>query len=368
MKKGISLILAVALLSSILCACSSGTDDKADKETSGTKTKNIAGYVFDVPETWKDGENTDDLQYYYPENGMLMVAYTPLDQSLSDEASRNEFVSGFTSGMASAEINSESEITVSNSTAYQYDIAVSMDEKDWESSFVVFDGDGGVVSFFMATTKDSGNDYSSDFESVLDSVKSVNNSASTGEATAPNDSETAAKNIKVNPVQTKDGLLCVFITNKNDFVVDELSVQINFKDENGTTIDTDDDAHDMVLPGSTVVSRIEAPSSYSDFEVVKNVEMGAHPSYENHSEDIAVNSNQGEDCIIVEFTNNSSVDIEELEYIAVFYNGNDIATVSYPQDVMDIASGSTITEKIDTYSEEYDRFEIYLNQAHTFGL
>lgn len=365
MKRMIALILAATLLSFSLCACSSSTDDK---ETSETKVENIAGYDFEVPETWEDGENTDDLQYYYPENGMLMVAYQPSDQSLSDENLRNEFISGFMSEMESAEINSESETTISNTTAYQYDLDVSIDGESWASSFVIFNGNDGVIGFFMATRKDSGNDYSSDFESVLDSIKSVNNSASAGEATAENDSETAAKNIEVNPVQTKDGLLCVFITNKNDFIVDELSVQINFKDENGTTIDTDDDAHDMVLPGSTVVSRIEAPSSYSDFEVVKNVELGAHPSYENHSEDIAVNSNQGEDCIIVEFTNNSSVDIEELEYIAVLYNGNDIATVSYPQDVMDIASGSTITEKIDTYSEEYDRFEIYLNQAHTFGL
>ena len=175
MKKRIVLILTATLLSFTLCACSSNTNDKKD---SGTKVENIAGYDFEVPETWEDGNNTDDLQYYYPENGMLMVAYTPLDQSLSDESTRNEFISGFTSGMASAEIDSESEITVSNSTAYQYDIAVSMDEKDWESSFVAFDGDGGVVSFFMATTKDSKYDYSSDFESVLDSVKTLNNSAS----------------------------------------------------------------------------------------------------------------------------------------------------------------------------------------------
>ena len=274
MKKRIAFILTATLLCFALSSCSSSTDDK---ETFETKTENIAGYNFEVPETWEDGDNTDSLQYYYPENGMLMVAYTPLDQSLSNEATRNEFVSGFTSGMASAEINSESEITVSNSTAYQYDIAVSMDEKDWGSSFVMFDGGGGVISFFMATLKDSESNYSSDFESILDSVKSVNNSASAGEATAANDSETAVKNIEVNPVQTKDGLLCVFITNKNDFVVDELSIQINFKDENGTTIDTDDDAHDMILPGSTVISRMDTPSSYSDFEVIKGIELGVHP-------------------------------------------------------------------------------------------
>ena len=42
--------------------------------------------------------------------------------------------------------------------------------------------------------------------------------------------------------------------------------------------------------------------------------------------------------------------------------------MKYPQDIMDVQSGETVTEKINTYGEEYDRFEIYLNQAHTFGL
>ena len=124
----------------------------------------------------------------------------------------------------------------------------------------------------------------------------------------------------------------------------------------------------MVLPGSTVVSRLEAPESYTDYEIEIKVELGINPKYENHAADVTVNSNQGDKCIIVEITNNAKISIDEIEYIAVLYKGEQIVTVKYPQDVMDVASGKTITEKVDTYIEDYDRFEIYLNQAHTFGL
>ena len=61
------------------------------------------------------------------------------------------------------------------------------------------------------------------------------------------------------------------------------------------------------------------------------------------------------------------MDIDEIEYIAVLYQGDEIVTVEYSQDIYEVSAGETVTEKIDTYSEEYDSFEIYLNQAHTFG-
>lgn len=71
--------------------------------------------------------------------------------------------------------------------------------------------------------------------------------------------------------------------------------------------------------------------------------------------------------MIVQITNNSDVDIDEIEFAVVLYNGDEIASIPYPEDVTNVKSGSTITEKVSTYGDEYDRFEVYLNQAHTFG-
>ncbi len=79
-------------------------------------------------------------------------------------------------------------------------------------------------------------------------------------------------------------------------------------------------------------------------------------------------SNLGNNVVIIQITNNSNVEIEEFEYIVVFYKGNDISSVSFPKDAYDISPKKTITEKVETYGLDFERFEVYVNQAHTFGL
>ena len=193
----------------------------------------------------------------------------------------------------------------------------------------------------------------------------VPQSAGTNENADP---EGIRQKLDVKAIPTVDGLVCVFITNNSDTVIDELEVQLNYKDDSGATIDMGKDGHDMVLPGSTVVSRMDAPESYTDFEILTTIELGVHPKYENHANDVIVNSNQGDQGKIVEIVNNSDVSLDEVEFIAVLYKGEQITTVKYPQDIYDVPAGQTITEKINLYTDDYDRFEIYLNQAHTFGL
>lgn len=174
--------------------------------------------------------------------------------------------------------------------------------------------------------------------------------------------------VSVQAIPTSDGDVCAFITNDSNTTIDILDIQVLYKDESGTIIDMDEDGHDMVLPGSTVVSKMDAPDSYSTLETTVNVELGQTPSYKNHSADVEINANQGDSCVIVEIKNNSSVDIEEIEYIVVFYKEDTIASVSYANDIHDVAAGSSVIEKENTYGIDYDRFEVYLNQAHTFGL
>lgn len=174
--------------------------------------------------------------------------------------------------------------------------------------------------------------------------------------------------ISIQALPDEDGHVAVFITNNSNTIIDELEAQILFKDASGATVDMDDDGHDMVLPGSTVVSQMDAPDSYDHFETSFTAEVGTNPSYENHAADVQINANQGEDCIIIEITNNGTVDIEEIEYIVLLYKGDNLVSVGYSSDVYDLKAGQTVTEKENTYSADYDRFEVYLNQAHTFGL
>lgn len=172
--------------------------------------------------------------------------------------------------------------------------------------------------------------------------------------------------IEVKAVPSKDGHTCVFVTNHSDSVIDDLEVQVNYLDKDGNIIDLDEDGHDMILPGYTVVSRMDAPDEYDTMETSFDVELGCNPSYENHSNVCEVKANNGDGCIIVQITNNSEVDIDEAEYIVVYYKGDEIASVSHFEDVYDLKSGDTAVEKDSYYKVDFDRAEVYLNQAHTF--
>jgi len=181
------------------------------------------------------------------------------------------------------------------------------------------------------------------------------------------DSNKIGEQIDIKYIPTADGYICVFIKNNSDVVIDELEIQALFKDDAGVTISTDSDGHDMVLPGYTVVSMKEAPEEYSDIVIEKNIELGVNPTYENHSAEVQLNAHDGSDGIIIEITNNSSVSIEEIEYVVVYYLGDQLVSVGYPEDVYNIDPGRTITEEVSPYNINYDRYEVYLNQAHSFG-
>lgn len=173
--------------------------------------------------------------------------------------------------------------------------------------------------------------------------------------------------LDVKSYATLDGDVCVFITNNSNTVIDELEAQINYYDDTDNIIDLYTDGHDMILPGYTVVSKMAAPLEYARFETTCDIELECNLNYENHSDEVSISANSGDNCVIIQITNNSSVTIEEIEYIVVFYKNDEIVEVSYPEDINDLDSGDTVIEK-ESILADYDRFEVYLNQAHTFGL
>ena len=185
---------------------------------------------------------------------------------------------------------------------------------------------------------------------------------------APQTADDVLKSINVRAEKVTDGSVCAFIRNDSQTVIDELDIQVQFLDESGTIIDVGEDGHDMILPGYTVVSCISAPDDYSDFKTEVSIELDVHSRYQNHSDAVEISSNLGEDGVIVQITNNDEVTIDEIEFIVVFYLGNKIVDVGFPQDVRRVEPGKTVVKKTSVpYKTEYDRFEVYLNQAHTFG-
>lgn len=176
-------------------------------------------------------------------------------------------------------------------------------------------------------------------------------------------------NLDIKFEKAKNGDYVMFITNNNTFVIPDIEISVNFY-ENDSLVDNDKDGHDAILPGYTVVSFFESYESFDKADYDISVEWSN--SYENHSDNVKIdyNLNSSNDCLVT-VKNNSDVEIDEIEIIAVFYDkdGNLLGT-SYSQDITDVGVGKSETEKLylRNRGSGIDKVDIYINQAHTFGL
>lgn len=197
---------------------------------------------------------------------------------------------------------------------------------------------------------------------------SVSSSSSNKEASA-SDAD-AMKNISIESQIATNGDLAVFVTNNNDFEIDELGLDVALLDSSGNTVDLVSDGHDVILPGSTVVSTFFPEESYSSVDVSFTVSVDKYPGYVNHSENARVETETTDSAAIVKVTNEGDVDIDEVEIVALFYKGDEMVGASWEQDIYDLAAGASKSEKLEPGGferEDFDRADVYLNQAHTFG-
>lgn len=64
---------------------------------------------YTVRDSWIEDISDENLKYYYPENGMLMVSYSDEDGTISNNVARSTFMDGFSDSFESFDIISESE-------------------------------------------------------------------------------------------------------------------------------------------------------------------------------------------------------------------------------------------------------------------
>lgn len=160
------------------------------------------------------------------------------------------------------------------------------------------------------------------------------------------------------------------ISNNSTEQIGELEIQFLFYDADGKIIGTESDGHDAILPGSTVVSFVsdmDVPQSYDRMDYKLSVDVEANSGYENHAAKVKIDTNVGDDCVILQITNNADVDIEELEYAVVFYKDGKVVDMGNGVDVYDIEAGDTVIEEYSSWGVDFDTYVVYLNQAHTFG-
>lgn len=170
--------------------------------------------------------------------------------------------------------------------------------------------------------------------------------------------------IQITTVKSQNNKVCAFITNESDSIVGEIKIQAIFKDSSGTMIDTDTNSVRLVMPKSTIVLCLDAPKDYESFDIDKTVNVGEYSYYTSYYDKCSITGNNGEKCVMVQITNNSDNEIDTLQYIVLFYKDGNIVDTS-TEYVSKIASGKTEVDKVNTYSLEYDNFEIYLQCAYS---
>lgn len=190
MKK--QLLLGAALLSLALLTACGNSSAKSDSNSSATKSSviektksyTIHNATFKVPSSWteKDG-NTETTKYFYPKDGMLDVDFEETTSSIMDESSRKDFISGLDGAFDNFKVTNETKASANN---YAWDISFSKDGKQYEGQLAVIDVNGGLLSFFMATTGDTFKNYENDYGGVLQSCNfELRDNSTTPESSSP---------------------------------------------------------------------------------------------------------------------------------------------------------------------------------------
>ena len=164
---------------------------------------------------------------------------------------------------------------------------------------------------------------------------------------------------------TLDNDYCVFIRNNTDKPIGELKAVIRYYDADGQVMDYDQDWHNAVLPGSTVVSKLRRARGFAEARLEMEILPDANPLYRNHANNVIIASFISNYALNVEVRNVGATDIKEIEYAVVYYSADVVSRISHARDLHDVRAGQTVASR-DYPPPEYDRYEIFINQAHTY--
>lgn len=185
MKKHIMLMIITAAISSILIGCGASTasekiisDDfllKANEYTKdfNTNTNQLVefhGCSFEVPESWSKEEDGDDLYFFYPDNGMLMVSFEKTDMDILDSNSQEIYVNNIASGCDYFEMTNSDSYIAKNREGFRFEANVFLNDKKmiWDS--VTFPTEDGVICLIMGTYVDGSINYVNDYLNIFASI------------------------------------------------------------------------------------------------------------------------------------------------------------------------------------------------------
>lgn len=161
----------------------------------GTVDVTMQNLAFQVPASWRPGDQTDSLLFYYPTDGGDIVLGVDFEtyqttRSVATEATFAEFIGGMaTSSSISGFTTSLQEIrTNENGLPYGFaECQYTIDNIPLNSQIAAFDCDGGIMAFNMMVKESSDTNYFEDFQKVLDSVRAADQAPAGSQASGFHD-------------------------------------------------------------------------------------------------------------------------------------------------------------------------------------
>ncbi len=180
------------------------------------------------------------------------------------------------------------------------------------------------------------------------------------------------KNIEVEDMMTEKGQLVLKINNKNDDTVN-LDIEVELYDANDAIVDTKTD----MLFGIAAKTEVYLPvtNSYSkEFDHYKYYVDVSNYTYKAFMDKVSITSNDNDDQIVVQATNDSEEDIDSIEVTVLFYNGDKLVYAGTGMDY-NIKAGRSANMKVSYYNlkesyrdteKHFDRYEVHLFEAYSY--
>lgn len=164
--------------------------------------------------------------------------------------------------------------------------------------------------------------------------------------------------------------LVVEFTNVSDEIIPDFEAQVIFYDKDGNILEMVKDGHDVVLPGTTVVTRRSVSNDevlgYDSVEVLIDTEKYTN-RYINHVENLDLKGNVSGNKVYLTVTNNDTVEIEEIEIVVVYYDKDYKIIGASEEEAHHLSPSNKTILEFSGYDEANTASCVYyVNQAHTF--
>jgi len=158
----------------ILGACSSEDTEPMASEVSDSNLVTESNFMdnvqYEVPVSWEKEVAHEHMKYYYPEDGMLMVSFEEIRGDVLDAERQKEFLDGWLDEAEDAELLTKSEIMINDNRVFTFQTRQIFSGERYNVRTVLMNTSNGFITLGMVTSINYDNDYTDDFDRILNSI------------------------------------------------------------------------------------------------------------------------------------------------------------------------------------------------------